>query len=425
MALALTTPVINGNHFSYASVEFDVAGLIFADVIAIDYADPVKPGKIFGTGGVLIGRTPGTSKPTLSITVTRRVWDALRAQLSDGKETYGLTPFIVRATYFEPKLQGADAIPEQLISDIIEEVRVIGPSTKNAPGTAATAVVLECDPVKIKWGKNEIREGSTALEDDGPGSTVSINQPRPGSADVPGGSATWWASNDDGFWAAGDGIHAPGSFDTFTAAGIQFPGKCTMTCSRPPARAIEEQKPNGSDYSAMIDRGFIQATFEIDVLLWMRAHLAEWEGTLRSLWVSPGKAGHFEEPIPQTAPSPTSTPQQVQAAQVARANVPIKREIAAITAGRSAVARHAMEISHPALALLGITTAILESPGILIAGPEPQTMIAKTRWRQYLPASAGVKNPTGKFKGVAPKEATNDPRQPVSPPSPATTETGP
>jgi hypothetical protein len=31
---AVTTPVVNGNHYSFASVELDVGGLVFADVTA-------------------------------------------------------------------------------------------------------------------------------------------------------------------------------------------------------------------------------------------------------------------------------------------------------------------------------------------------------------------------------------------------------
>ncbi len=399
---AVTTPVVNGNHWSFASIEFDIDGLIFADVMAIDYADPVKPGLIYGTGGTLIGRTPGISKPTLSITLARRCWDALRTQLSDGSETYGTKSFIVRVSYFEPKLPGDNTLDAQLITDIIEGVRVVGPSAKNAQGNAASTVVLDTSVFKIKWGRNEIRDGSTSIPDDGAGVAVKENDPVTGFNAPAQGSATWWSSTDDGFEAAGDGIHAPNTWDTFTAGGIQFPGKCVVTPSRPPSRAIEEQKPNGSDAAAMIDRGYLQAVVDVEITLWMRAHFSAWEGVIRELWTTPGKAGKFEEPIPQTAPKVgPATPAQQQA-QVARTNAPILREITAIKAGRAANEQRAVEIYHPALALLGISKALIESPGVLVAGPEPQTFVTKMKLRQHLPASAGAKHSTKKTKGSAP-----------------------
>ncbi len=401
---AVTTPVVNGNHYSFASVELDIDGLLFADVTAIDYADPVKPGLIYGTGGTLIGRTPGISKPTLSITLTRRCWDALRAQLSDGSETYGTKSFIVRVSYFEAKLPGENTLDAQLISDIIEGVRVVGPSVKNAQGNAASMVTLDTSVFKIKWGRNEVRDGSTAIADDGPGSTVKETDPRLHGTNVPQGSATWWSSSDDGFEAAGDGVHAPNSWDTFSVGGIQLPGKCVVTASRPPSRAIEEQKPNGSDAAAMIDRGYLQATIEVDVTLWMRGHFSAWEGVIRDLWQTPGKASKFEEPIPQAAPSTGPATKDQQKAQVARANAPILRERAAIEAGRTAAKQRALEIYHPALAPLGITTALIESPGVLVAGPEPQTFVSKMKLRQYLPASAGVRHVVRKTAGSAKKD---------------------
>lgn len=398
---AVTTPVINGQAYSFASIELEIDGLVFADVTAIDYADPVKPGKIYGTGGVLIGRTPGMSKPTLSITLTRRCWDQLRSQLAGGAGVFSTKSFVVRVTYFEKRLPGDDAIPEQLVSDIIEQVRAIGPAAKNAVGNGATTVVIECDPWRIRWGKNGSSEGDLAVNEDGEGDEVDENDPVTGENIAAQGSATWWSKTDDGFEAAGDGIHAPNTWDTFAAAGIQFPGLCKVTASRPPSRAIEEQKPNGSDAAAMIDRGYLQATIDVEVTLWMRGHFAAWEGVIRELWQTPGKASKFEEPTPQASPKvgpPTPAQQQ---AQVARTNAPILREIKAISAGRVASAQRAIEIYHPALALLGISKALVETPGVLAAGPEPQTFVTKMKLRQYLPAIAGAKNSTKKAKGSA------------------------
>lgn len=422
MPPAVTTPIVNGNLYSFASIEFEIDGLIFADVTAIDYADPVKPGKIYGTGGVIIGRTPGISEPTMSVTLTRRCWDMLRAQLAGDAGVFSTKSFTVRVTYFEARQKGDDAIPEQLVSDIIEQVRVIGPSAKNAAGPAATVVVIECDPWRIRWGKNGNSEGQLSVPDDSEGDAVEENDPVNGSNVPSQGSATWWSKTDDGFEAAGDGIHAPNTWDTFTAAGIQFPGLCKVTSSRPPSRAIEEQKPNGSDAAAMIDRGYLQATIDIEITLWMRAHFSAWEGVIRELWQTPGKASKFEEPIPATAPKTgPATPAQQQA-QVARTNAPILREIKAINSGRSAVEQRAIEIYHPALALLGVSKALVESPGVLVAGTEPQTFVTKIKLRQYLPAAATVKNTTKKTKGsAAPKVGVTDPLKDKAKNSPKTT----
>lgn len=397
MPPAVTTPVINGNFYSFASIELEIDGLLFADVTAIDYADPVKPGKIYGTGGVIIGRTPGISKPAISITLTRRCWDTLRSQLAGDAGIFSLKSFTVSVKYFEPRQKGDDAIPDQLVTDIIEQVRVIGPSAKNAAGSAATLVVLECDPWRILWGKTGSSDGHLSVPEDGEGAAVEENDPVTGSNVPAQGSGTWWAKTDDGFEAAGDGIHAPNTWDTFTAAGIQFPGLCKVTASRPPSRAIEEQKPNGSDAAAMIDRGYVQATIDIEVTLWMRAQFSAWEGVIRELWQTPGKASKFEEPSPQATPTLGALPIEQQKKSAARANAPILREINAIKGGRKAANARAMEIYHPALALLGISKALIESPGVLSPGTEPQTFVTKVKLRQYIPPS--VQNTTRSVKG--------------------------
>lgn len=398
---------VNQAFYSFATIEFEIGGLIFASVVEINYSDAVKPGRIMGTGGVVIGRTPGTSKPTMNFTVARHAWDQLREQLVAQAEsttlgnqaTYATTAFTARVTYSEPAVDGDPKIEAMLVTDIIDGVRVIGPSAKNQQGNKPTQITLDCDVIAIRWGRTGGSDGVLALPDDGDGAEVQVNDPVTG-ANVPAqGSSTWWAKYNDGFWAAGDGIHAPNPYDTITIAGIQLPGLCRTKASTQPSRVIDEQKPNGSDAAALIDRGYRQAVVEVEVTLWMRSHLSAWEGAVRELWTTPGKSSRFEAPQLQVAPSTAPATPGQQSAQIQRANVPIAREIAAINAGRQAYEARACDIVHSALGIAGITKAIVESVGVLEPGPEPQTFVSRIRLRQYLPAVTGKKHTTHKIKG--------------------------
>lgn len=57
--MALISPLINGQYFSYADITFRVNGLMFAGCKAINYSDSLSRAKVRGTARVPLGLTAG------------------------------------------------------------------------------------------------------------------------------------------------------------------------------------------------------------------------------------------------------------------------------------------------------------------------------------------------------------------------------
>lgn len=60
--MTISYPTINGNRFSFASIELDVRGRIFKGFSDITYSQDLEPGEVRGTGPQLLGRTRGDLK---------------------------------------------------------------------------------------------------------------------------------------------------------------------------------------------------------------------------------------------------------------------------------------------------------------------------------------------------------------------------
>ena len=406
-------PLINGHMFSHSSVECDVGGLLFAGITSISYDDPVKPGKLYGTGGVLVGRTPGTSKPTLTMTMYRRDWDILRAQLvsgagSAGNGSFGTTSFDVRVTYHEeaqpsggaqltPGVSPADSFDQgppqaQTIIDVIEKVRVTGVTQASSDGSGATAVVLTCDPWLIRWGghNGDGRDGVTNLAEDaanGEGSTdgsspdPSVNGPAPGAS-----AGQFWYATENGFEGT-DYMSNP--WDTFMFAGTQIPGLCKTAAT--PGQTIDRQKPNGADAAALIMRGYNQAEIDIDITIWLPSHWKLWQQFVGKFWRHPGKSSVFTKPALKQAPpidpltgKPKKDPKTGQ--PIVIQDPAVLRERAAIDRARPATREQAADIYHPSLAGMRIGSAIISSISTPAPGPEPQTFVVKMKMVEYVPA---------------------------------------
>jgi hypothetical protein len=419
---AAPVPYVNGHLYSHASIECDIDGLLFAGITSINYDDPVQPGKLYGTGGVLVGRTPGTSKPTLSLTMLRRDWDVLRAQLSGtgpsdgttvGTGSYGTKSFDVRVTYYEeatlasgvtstPTFLGVHLAQEaafgsgsaptghaelagppaaNMVMDVIAGVRVTGVAQQSAEGSSPTTVVLACDPWLIRWGSGDGRDGITNLAPDDPNGFANPNpsaraaagmegpEPLVGDSQVDAGTGEWWYATDDGF----EGRDYPDNpWDGFIIAGMRLPGLCKTTAT--PSQMVDRQKPNGADAAALIIRGYSQAEIEIEVTIWMRSHWSIWQQFTRKYWRRPNKASVFEKPDLKKAAVKGAGPD----------NKAIIKERAAIDRSKSATIYEAQAIYHPALADLGICTALITSISAPVPGPQPQTFVCKLKMVEYV-----------------------------------------
>lgn len=137
-------PLVNGHRHSYASVEIGLLGKIYRGVKSVDYADSLKPGKLYGTGPEVVGRTRGQYEPKASIELYRAEFENLLADLTAGGLGFGEVAFDITVTY------GDESTPTTT-TDTIEACRITDPSTAGTEGTDPTTVKLELDPLRILW----------------------------------------------------------------------------------------------------------------------------------------------------------------------------------------------------------------------------------------------------------------------------------
>lgn len=398
---ATVQQVVNGHIYSWSSIEIEAAGMVFAGVKEINYADSVKPGRIYGSDGVQVGGTPGKSTPSLEIHLYRRDWDALRTQLAGADGTQGVfsTKFVnVRVAYAEQGIPGVSDSASPTVTDYIEKVRIVGPSSKNSVGSDPTVVVLACEPTIIRWGGSVGSQGHTALPEVfagdppayGPPTEAHVNEFNSGLS-----TRTFWGSSGtDGFWGED---YATNTWDTVIIAGQKLPGICKVTAT--PSRMVEKQKPNGRDAAALILRGYQQPDIEIEMTIWTPSHNGIWSGIVAQLWQKPNKSSVFEEPKENPAPQVGASKTVVQAAAVEKANNAneiIKREQRAIQASKAATIENAVSIYHPALGPFGISNVIIESISTPVDGAEPQTKVVKIKCIEHI--VAGLENATKKTR---------------------------
>lgn len=481
---AVKYPLVNGHLYSFASIECDLDGLLFAGFTSINYDDPVQPGKLYGTGGVLVGRTPGTNKPTLSMTMLRRDWDFLRSQLAKGSTSlaaYGTKSFSVTVTYHEEALQApgsgyspiqigvplaglaagsasrvdqAGAPESQIVTDVIDRVRVTGVAASNAEGSSASAVVLTCDPWLIRWGGHAGSLGSGATNLDEDAATVGSATALSGQGDGKEGpepevnGPTRGASTGEFWYATEDGFEgkdfATNPWDGFRMGGMQVPGLCKVSAT--PSQIVDRQKPNGSDAAALIVRGYSQAEIDVSVTLWLPSHWHYWQTIVNASWRRPFKASSFDKPALKQAPPVdplTGKPRKdpITGQPVVLQDPAVVKERAAIDRAIPNTRNEAMAIYHPALAALGIGAAVLTSISAPVAGAEPQTFTVNIKMTEYISAPPATRGAgiAKRVAGVAVSPTVTPPLIPALPSSlyyisnpandpattPASTESGP
>jgi hypothetical protein len=83
--MAIDYPGVNGNRYSWASVEILLPkGKRFRGIKALSAKDNLEPGEIRGTAAQLLGRTRGDYKAEASIELWKREADELIAAFGDG-----------------------------------------------------------------------------------------------------------------------------------------------------------------------------------------------------------------------------------------------------------------------------------------------------------------------------------------------------
>lgn len=145
----METPLINGNYYSFASIECTINGITTADFKSINYNDKLERGVVKGTSAQALGRTMGDYTPTVSVELYRGSFERLKDKLGAG----------FMQVVFDVTVQYADD-GQSVITDTIQGCTIAGVDQSNSQGTDGSSVKLDLSVIKpILWnGTSPIKQ---------------------------------------------------------------------------------------------------------------------------------------------------------------------------------------------------------------------------------------------------------------------------
>ncbi len=149
-APVVTTPFINGHRYSFGSIDLIANGRLFVGATRIAYGSSLKPGKVRGTDGEYIGRTPGEAEHRCEIELYQREYQDLIGTLGPG---FGLVRFDIQVQFAETHPYENNGAPvEGVVTHMILGVRITDVDFQGQDGADALKVRLTLDPVTISYG---------------------------------------------------------------------------------------------------------------------------------------------------------------------------------------------------------------------------------------------------------------------------------
>lgn len=140
-----TYPLINGNLFSFASVELTVDGRVFRGVKSVDYSQNLEPGEVRGTHAELLGRTRGDLKPSASMELFLEEANELLERLGNG--------------FMERSFSGVVAYEEpgsgKIRTDELVGCRIKGTSDSHSQGTDGLTRKFDLSLQKVRYDGRE------------------------------------------------------------------------------------------------------------------------------------------------------------------------------------------------------------------------------------------------------------------------------
>jgi hypothetical protein len=139
----ISYPLVNGNRYSFVSIEAVIAGLPVLGISSINYSDKLDPGIVKGTSMNILGMTAGDRTMTCDIEMLRLEWDNLLSSLTAiGLGGYGLAFFDIFVSYSE-------ATAAALTNDSILGCRITEAAASNQKGTDPTMIKLTIQPTSV------------------------------------------------------------------------------------------------------------------------------------------------------------------------------------------------------------------------------------------------------------------------------------
>ncbi len=144
----LQFPLINGNYYSFASIEAIVAGIKTPDFTAINYSNELTPGDVWGTRPQKLGTTRGKQNAEGSVEMYLQSWELLRTALRAvgfaGGVGYGEVRFPFIVSFAEAQMP--------VITHTLLGCRVVKEEFAHADGTDATKVTLTLNIMRLIQG---------------------------------------------------------------------------------------------------------------------------------------------------------------------------------------------------------------------------------------------------------------------------------
>lgn len=136
-------PMMDGSELSFASIETNFGGRVFAGYTAISYSVEVTPGEVRGASTRVLATTAGDEKNTFSATMRKSEYENYRAILTAGTgQGYMQIRHPVTVCYFEI---GANAP----ITDVLLGCRITKDEDSHKQGTEGLMVNLTYHVMRI------------------------------------------------------------------------------------------------------------------------------------------------------------------------------------------------------------------------------------------------------------------------------------
>jgi hypothetical protein len=140
------TPLINGNRYSFASIELNVAGRRFIGFSEINYSDNLEPGEVRGAHAQPLGHTQGDYSSEASITMYEEEFNELLDVLGDN---FRSARFSVVVSYAD---EGQKVVTDEIVGCHIGQIE-----KSRSQGTDGLGVPVTLHPHFIKWnGRNPL-----------------------------------------------------------------------------------------------------------------------------------------------------------------------------------------------------------------------------------------------------------------------------
>lgn len=150
--MATTLPLVNGNYYSYANIEFRVGGLLIVGCKSINYGHKVGSQFVRGTNVMPLGKTKGQYEPHADVELYRPQYDTLVSALTNAAAGAGYMSVQFNVTCTYGNLSDNAGLPT--VTDSINYCTIIDDDASNSESLDASVRKLTLMPLQILMNGN-------------------------------------------------------------------------------------------------------------------------------------------------------------------------------------------------------------------------------------------------------------------------------